>query len=94
MSYNFKLFNAVTDAIELLKTAQQNAEESLLSEETVFFWCSASSGRCGLVQAEDVESALEILFGRVNSSAIELKCLSDGESFYEADYSACSQPCG
>lgn len=43
MEYNFELFNAITDALEVLKTtrailvtAQQNAEEAFISKSDQF----------------------------------------------------------
>ena len=92
MKYYFKLFNAITDAIELLKSAQQEAEETFVSEKQVFFWRIPDSERCGLVKAEDPESAFSMLFDMLGGFLIELKGLTDGECFYEAERTSSTAP--
>ena len=51
MEYNVKLFNAITDAVNLLNKAQQEAEEAYLSAPELFLFRSLESSIFGVIRA-------------------------------------------
>ena len=68
MEYNVKLFNAITDAVNLLNKAQQEAEEVYLSAPQLFLFRSLESSIFGVIRAGSREEAVQILANELGES--------------------------
>ena len=81
MEYNVKLFNAISDAVELLEKAQQEAEEAYLSAPQLFLFRSLESSIFGIIRACTHEEAVQILAHELGES-VELLLVTENPTMW------------
>lgn len=81
MEYNVKLFNAITDAVDLLNKAQQEAEESYLSAPELFLFRSLESSIFGVIRTGNREEAVQILAHELGES-VELLLVTENPTMW------------
>ena len=81
MEYNVKLFNAISDAVELLERAQREAEEAYLSAPQLFLFHSLESSIFGVIRAGSREEAVQILAHELGES-VELLLVTENPTMW------------
>lgn len=81
MEYNVKLFNAITDAVNLLNKAQQEAEEVYLSAPQLFLFRSLESSIFGVIRAGSREEAVQTLANELGES-VELLLVTENHTMW------------
>ena len=81
LEYNVKLFNAISDAVELLEKAQQEAEEAYLSAPQLFLFRSLESSIFGVISAGTHEEAVQLLSHELGES-VELLLVTENPTMW------------